>query len=308
MRTARDDRQSRRRRVRTQRWSITKTQDPADRTLRAEGSAHAYAREQGVSRRLYAFVRLLATVLLRLWFRFRVTGAEHVPDEGPAILAPNHKNFLDAFFVGLALRRHVRYMAKAELFKGPLAWLFLRLGAFPVRRGEADAEAFATSRAILAAGGLVVVFPEGTRVEEPDALGSPHHGAGRLALEAGAPIVPAAITGTSHLWRAALPKLKRVQLAFLPVVAPQPSEGRDEVSDLIDDRVWPAVREEYGRLRANPGLIAAGLAALGLGGGLLTKRRLEASRKPRPLGKVEPRKLRHPQARGRLLKRVRSLR
>ena len=143
--------------------------------------------------------------------------------------------------------------------------------------------------------GLVVVFPEGTRVEEPDALGSPHHGAGRLALEAGAPIVPAAITGTSHLWRAALPKLKRVQLAFLPVIAPQPSEGRDEVSDLIDDRVWPAVREEYGRLRANPGLIAAGLAALGLGGGLLTKRRLEASRKPRLLGTVEPRKLRHQQ-------------
>ena len=186
MRTARDDRQSLRRRVRAQRRSITKTQDPADRRSRAEASAHVYAREQGVSRRLYAFVRLLATVLLRLWFRFRVTGAEHVPAEGPAILTPNHKNFLDAFFVGLALRRHVRYMAKVKLFKGPLAWLFLRLGAFPVRRGEADAEALATSRAILAAGGLVVVFPEGTRVEEPDALGSPHHGAGRLALETGA--------------------------------------------------------------------------------------------------------------------------
>jgi len=294
--------------VRTGRTPITNTQAPADRELRAERSACAYAREQGVSPPLYAFVRLLATVLLRLWFRFRVTGTEHVPDEGPAILAPNHKNFLDAFFVGLALRRHVRYMAKVELFKGPLAWLFLRLGAFPVRRGEADAEALATSRAILAAGGLVVVFPEGTRVEEPDALGSPHHGAGRLALETGAPIIPTAITGTSHLWRGALPRRKRVQLAFLPAVPPHRSDGRDVASELIDKRVWPAVQEEYGRLRASPGMIAAGLAALGLGGGLLAKQRLEASRKPRLLGKVEPRKLRRQKARRRVLDRVRSLR
>lgn len=272
--------------------------------MAAQG-AHAYAREECVSRPLYAVVRLLAMVLLRLWFRVRITGADHVPAEGAAIIAPNHKNFLDPFFVGLAVNRRVRYMAKVELFKGPLAWLFLRLGAFPVQRGEADAEALDTSRAILAAGGLVVVFPEGTRVEEPNALGSPHHGAGRLALETGAPIIPAAITGTSHLWRCALPRLKRVQLAFLPAVAPERSESQTEVSELIDDHVWPAVREEYGRLRANPGMIAAGLAALGLSGGLIAKRRLEANGKPRLLGKVEPRKLDRARTRRRLLGRVR---
>jgi len=273
----------------------------------AELTAHAYARERGVSHPLYAFVRPLAIAVLRLWFRVRISGTEHIPADGPAIVAPNHKNFLDAFFIGLATRRHVRYMAKVELFKAPLGWLFLRLGAFPVRRGEADAEALETARTILAGGGLVVVFPEGTRVAQPDALGSPHHGAGRLALETGAPIVPAAITGTSHLWRGAIPRRKRVQLAFLPAVAPERSAGRAEVSELIDERVWPAIEEEYGRLRANPGLIAAGLAALGLGGGLLAKRRLEASRKPRLLGKVEPRKLRRNKTRRRLLKRVRSL-
>ncbi|MGZ4186647.1 MAG: lysophospholipid acyltransferase family protein [Solirubrobacteraceae bacterium] len=280
----------------------------ATQTSPVEHRAHAYAREEGVSRPLYAFVRLLAMVVLRVWFRVRVTGAEHVPADGAAIVAPNHKNFLDAFFVGITVRRHVCYMAKVELFKGPLGWLFLRLGAFPVRRGEADAEALQTARETLAAGGLVVVFPEGTRVEAPDALGSPHHGAGRLALETGAPIVPAAITGTSHLWRGALPKLKRVQLAFLPAVASKRSEECGEVSELIDDRVWLAVREEYRRLRANPGLIAAGLAAIGIGGGLLAKRQVEARRQPRPLGKVEPRKLRRKTVRERLLKRVRSLR
>lgn len=252
-------------------------------------------------------MRSLATVVLRLWFRVRVSGAEHVPADGPAIIAPNHKNFLDAFFVGIACPRPVRYMAKVELFKGPLGRLFLRLGAFPVRRGAADAEAIETARAILHAGGLVVLFPEGTRVEAPDALGSPHHGPARLALEARAPIIPAAITGTSHLWRGALPKLKRVQLTFLPGVAPVDMKGPEQVSELIDERVWPAVREEYGRLRANPGLIAAALAALGIGGGLLAKRQLEARRTPRLLGKLEPRKLRSRPGRRRLPKRVRPL-
>jgi 1-acyl-sn-glycerol-3-phosphate acyltransferase len=276
-------------------------------TSPAEYRSYAYAREHGVSRRLYACVRALAIVLLRLWFRLKVSGREHVPSEGPAILAPNHKSFLDAFFVGIATRRHVRYMAKAEIFKVPLRWLFLRLGAFPVRRGGADAQAIETARAILHAGGLVVVFPEGTRVETPDALGSPHHGAGRLALDTRAPIVPAAITGTSHLWRGALPKLKRVQVAFLPPIAP-PEHGPDEASKLIDERVWPAVREEYGRLRANAGVIAAGLAALGVGGGVLAKRRRDARRRTRLLGEVEPRKLRRQNTRRRVLKRLRSLR
>jgi 1-acyl-sn-glycerol-3-phosphate acyltransferase len=257
---------------------------------------------------LYAFVRFLAIALLRGSFRVPVSGVEHIPDQGPAIVAPNHKNFLDAFFIGIATRRHVRYMAKVELFKGPLAWLFPRLGAFPVRRGEADVEALETARTILLEGGVVVVFPEGTRVEQPDALGSPHHGAGRLALETGAPIIPAAITGTSHLWRGALPKVRRVQLTFLPAVAPEARPGHDSVSELIDDRVWPAVQEEYGRLRAKPGLIIAGLAAIGIGGGLLARRQLEATRKPRLLGKVEPRKLRRRKARTRLRARLRSLR
>ena len=143
--------------------------EPSD----AETRAHAYAREHGVSRGLYAVVRVLAIGVLRGWFRVSFIGREHIPTEGPLIVAPNHKNFLDAFFVGLATRRKVRFMAKIELFKGPLGWLFLHLGAFPVRRGEADAAALATARRILADGGLVVIFPEGTRVEQPD-RSAPH--------------------------------------------------------------------------------------------------------------------------------------
>lgn len=257
----------------------------------AERRAHERARGRGEQRALYALVRALLSPL-RAWFRLRVRGAGHIPATGPAIVAPNHKSFMDAFLIGLSTRRHVRYMAKVEIFRGPLAWLLPRLGAFPVRRGEADAESLQTARAILAAGGLVVVFPEGTRIDEPDALGSPHHGAGRLALETGAPIVPTAIVGTHRLWLGPIPKPRRVRIAFHePVEVADLGDAGDTPAELIDRRVWPAVQEEYGRLQAMPGLIAAALTALGVGG-LVARRRRATAATPRLLGFVEPRRLR----------------
>ena len=265
-----------------------------------------------VSRGLYAFVRAFAAFVLRSWFRVHISGLEHLPADGAAIVAANHKSFLDAFFIGIATRRHVRIMAKAELFKGPLGWLLTRLGVFAVRRGEADAGALTAARSILRDGGLVVVFPEGTRVDEPDALGSPHHGAGRLALDAGAPIVPAAIHGTSHLWLGPVPKPRRIEIAFLPPVGvadrPTADALRDALEDLIDRRVWPAVQDEYGRLQATPGAIAAALAALGLGGGLVARSQRRKPSRPRLLGIVEPRRLRRRSSRRRRLERLRALR
>lgn len=253
-----------------------------------------------LSRPVYAVAKAVFRGFLRLWFRIRVAGVDHVPDEGGVILAPNHKNFLDPFFIGIVLRRRVRYMAKSELYTGPLKWILPRLGAFPVHRGEADTVALGVARALLAEGEVVVLFLEGTRIAEPDVLGSPHHGAGRLALQTGAPIVPVAITGTSHLWRGALPHVRRVQIAFLPpVTAADVFEAEDAVGELIDRRVWPAVADSYGHLRSTPGAIAAALAAIGLGGGLLARRQLEARRQPRVLGKVESRRARRQERRGR---------
>ena len=225
--------------------------------------------------------------------RIRVAGREHLPDVGQAILAPNHKSFVDIFLVGITTRRRLRFMAKVELFKGPLAWLLPRLGAFPVERGKADAISFGTACAVLGQGGVVVVFPEGTRVDESNALGTPHHGAGRLAVATGAPVVPVAIAGTANLLVGPLPKPRRVWITFLPPVDP----GRmPDAVGLIDNEVWPAVADEYGRLSAIPGVVAAALAALGLGGGLLA--RSSARRQPRILGVVEPRRLRRRRARG----------
>lgn len=85
--------------------------DDADRVIEAERKAHAYARERGFSRPLYAVIRALARAVLRTWFRVRVSGAEHIPAHGGVIVAPNHKNFLDPFFIGIVARRPVRFMA-----------------------------------------------------------------------------------------------------------------------------------------------------------------------------------------------------
>jgi 1-acyl-sn-glycerol-3-phosphate acyltransferase len=236
--------------------------------------AHLLAREKGVSKPLYTLVRALMTPLLRLWFRMHVSGAGHIPQSGAAIVAPNHKSFLDSFFLAVCTPRRLRFMAKAELIDARYGRLLVRLGAFPVRRGQSDEDALETARTILGQGGLLALFPEGTRIRDPDELGHPRRGAGRLALETGAPMVPAAITGTDSLFLGPIPKPRRVQVAFsAPILVSEIAATPEGAGELVDELLWPEVEGEYRRLRARPTLVAAALAALGVGGFLLRKRR-----------------------------------
>jgi 1-acyl-sn-glycerol-3-phosphate acyltransferase len=236
--------------------------------------AHRLAREKGVSRWRYALVRGIVSPLFRAYFRMHISGADCIPSEGAAIVAPNHKSFWDSFFIGVCTRRHVRFMAKTELIEARYGRLLVRLGAFPVRRGQADEDALETARVVLSQGGLLALFPEGTRVRDPDNLGHPRRGAGRLALETGAPLVPCAIAGTENIFRGGVPVPRRVQVAFsAPIPVSELAATPDSAATLVSDTLWPEVEGEYRRLRARPTLIAAGLAALGLGGGLFLRRK-----------------------------------
>jgi 1-acyl-sn-glycerol-3-phosphate acyltransferase len=236
--------------------------------------AHRLAREKGVSRPLYTIVRALLVPFMRLYFRMHIAGAEHIPAKGPAIVAPNHKSFYDSFFIAACTRRRLRFMAKSELIDARYGRLLVRLGAFPVRRGQSDAEALETARTILRQGGLLALFPEGTRVRDPEGLGHPKRGAAHIALDTGAPLVPCAITGTEALFAGPFPKPRRVQVAFsAPIPVEQLAPTPEVAGQLIEETVWPDVEGEYRRLRARPTLIAAALAALGIGGGLLLRRR-----------------------------------
>ena len=122
---------------------------------------HERARGRGVNPVVYWAVRALLEPFFHLYFRFRRDGREHIPAEGPVIIAANHRSFLDPFVIGMMTRRPVYYVAKRELFANRLVgWFLSSLGAFPVTRGAADQDMFATARSILARGGVVLIFPE----------------------------------------------------------------------------------------------------------------------------------------------------
>jgi 1-acyl-sn-glycerol-3-phosphate acyltransferase len=149
---------------------------------------------------VYELVRILTTLYGWTFFRARSLDADKVPPSGPVILAPNHFSFMDHFFLGMGLRRKVRFMAKSQLFKRPMQFIYTHGGVFPVRRGARDEEAFITAEKILADGGCVAMYCEGGRSRTGkvgDKGAKP--GIGRLALESGATIVPVAIYGSSKV-------------------------------------------------------------------------------------------------------------
>ena len=237
-------------------------------------AAHRFARDKGISRPVYGLTRGIVVPLFRAYFRMRIDGAGHIPRDGAAVIAPNHKSFYDSFFFALATPRPMRFMAKDELISPWYGAYLARLGAFPVRRGESDEEALETAREILRDGGLLALFPEGTRIRDPDTLGTPKRGAARLALEAGAPIVPAAITGTDGLFAGPFPKPKRVQVAFEEPIPVHELAATPEVAgELIEEHVWPQVERSWRRLRSRKTVAAALLAAAGVGGGVVATRR-----------------------------------
>jgi 1-acyl-sn-glycerol-3-phosphate acyltransferase len=152
---------------------------------------------------VYEATRVLLTLYSWVFFRVRGIDPENVPAAGPVILAPNHFSFLDHFFLGVAIRRKVRFMAKSQLFKPPMQFVFSHGGVFPVRRGHADEEAFITANAILDAGGCIAMYAEGGRSRTGKVGENVKRGIGRLALESGAPVVPIGIHGSSRVrnWR-----------------------------------------------------------------------------------------------------------
>jgi 1-acyl-sn-glycerol-3-phosphate acyltransferase len=148
---------------------------------------------------VYELTRLVTSLYAYTFFRARPISTEKVPGSGAVILAPNHFSFMDHFLMGCYIRRKVRFMAKSQLFKRPMQFIFSHGGVFPVRRGARDEEAFRTAKAILARGGAITMYCEGGRSRSGRLADHAKAGIGRLALETGAPIVPIAIHGSSRI-------------------------------------------------------------------------------------------------------------
>lgn len=176
--------------------------------------------------RLYTFCRWIAVPLFGGLYRCRCRGAGHLPAEGPAIVVVNHKALVDPVVIGMVCDRPLRYMAKKELFRNPLLrWLITTLGAFPVDRGAGDRRALETSLAVLAAGGVLLMFPEGHRHRD-DAVHEFLPGVGLIALRSGAPVVPAASKGTAELWRHGRPGFPALRVALGPPLDLSDLKGR----------------------------------------------------------------------------------
>jgi glycerol-3-phosphate dehydrogenase (NAD(P)+) len=226
-----------------------------------------HARTKGVNRCVYWFFRALFQPFFAIWLRMGRVGREHIPTTGPAILACNHRSFLDPFVIAMLTRRPVYSMAKEELFKGRIrSWLLVRVGAFPVRRGTGDLEAMETARAILQRGDIVIMFPEGTRVRRGP-LGHPHSGAGRLALETGAPLIPVAINGTQNVRRGWRIRPRRITVrAGAPMDFGRADRVSSSLAAAVTDRVWANVEVQWEWLGGTPPLRRAVVLGAGAWG------------------------------------------
>jgi 1-acyl-sn-glycerol-3-phosphate acyltransferase len=191
---------------------------------------------------VYNVVAFLTWPVLHGLYRLRVRGLENLPSSGGFVLTCNHVSSFDPWPLGMPLwpKRWLRFMAKSELYWWPARLVLDGAGAFKVRRGLADVEAIETAVRLAREGHTVVMFPEGTRrtkglMKKHEAR--PRTGAARIALEAGVPLVPAAVAGTDRLLR-----LSRLRVAYGSPV---------DIDDLrASDDVRAAAQEATDRLMA----------------------------------------------------------
>ncbi|HEU4600195.1 MAG TPA: lysophospholipid acyltransferase family protein, partial [Solirubrobacterales bacterium] len=194
----------------------------------------------------YTLVRLLVTLPTLLIYRVRAIGRENVPQGGPLILAPNHFSQMDHFFVGIYLRRKIRFMAKSQMFGPPvLTYIYKHGGVIPVRRGNHDEKAFETAFEVLGQGEMLLIYAEGGRSRSGE-LGEPKRGIGRVALESGAPVVPVAIFGSAGVrkWkRLRFPRIT-VQFGEPLTFAVEGAPSRERQLEVATE-VFTRVREMY---------------------------------------------------------------
>jgi 1-acyl-sn-glycerol-3-phosphate acyltransferase len=202
----------------------------------------------------YRFVVYVSRPVTRWVYRMRVRGVEHVPTTGGCVLAANHLSNLDPWPLGIALwPRQLHFMAKEELYLPVMGTLLRWAGAFPVRRGEGDVEAFRTAVRLCQSGRIIAMFPEGTRRQKglfKKRQPKVHPGTVRIALAAGVPLIPAAVAGTDRLSR-----LGPVRVVFgppVPVEDLRALRSRDAAKE-ASDRLWAEITRLEAELAAEAG-------------------------------------------------------
>jgi len=156
------------------------------------------------NKKLYKFLKLIYSSLLKILYRPRAVALENIPNDGPIIFVGNHTHAFDPVVVMTYTNRIVHYMAKESLFKGFHGKLFESIGLIKVYRNRKNPLAVVEAENILNKGGAVGIFPEGTRNKTQQELLKFRHGAVRIAKKTNAKIVPFAIRGKYKLFRKGL--------------------------------------------------------------------------------------------------------
>jgi 1-acyl-sn-glycerol-3-phosphate acyltransferase len=143
---------------------------------------------------LHDFGRWFARGPFSLPFRVRVEGRSRMPSAGPVVVVANHSSMVDGPVLFGVLPRRVVFLIKQEMFRGAAGWGLRRIGQLAVRRGEPDRAPLLAAQKVLRAGGVIGVFPEGTRGAGD--VSNAQQGAAWLARSTGAVVVPVACRGT----------------------------------------------------------------------------------------------------------------
>ena len=182
-------------------------------------------------------------LMLRILWRFRKGGAEYIPQKGGVIIASNHAAYVDPPFLGAASPRELSYLAKRELFNnGLFGWLIGKYNAFPITRGSFDRKGMSQAMKLLKERKALLLFPEGTRSRDGNLM-EPKLGVGKIAIQAGVPIVPAYIGNSKDLLSTFLRREKLVILFGSPILKswldeiPKDKEGYKRIGQEIMSRI-----------------------------------------------------------------------
>jgi 1-acyl-sn-glycerol-3-phosphate acyltransferase len=175
-------------------------------------------------------IRPVGLGLSKVLWRTSYKGLENVPLSGGVVIAANHQTYIDPFWVGLPIKRPLRFLAWDEAFDWPVVGKLMQLfGAWPLQLEGSDPTAIRRSLQWLKDGGAVVIFPEGARCEPAGELVRFKNGAVRLAMEAGVPVLPVTIRGGNRVWPRGwrLPRFARVEVTYHPLLTITPEPGEE---------------------------------------------------------------------------------
>jgi len=202
---------------------------------------------------LYRVLRVLVHLINRTVFRTTVTPEGRVPVEGPVIIAPVHRSFIDFFVASEVTKRKLHYMAKDSLWKsGLLARILPSVGAFPVHRESADREALRRAQAVLDAGEVLILFPEGERRTGP-VIEELHEGVAFLAARTGATVVPVGIGGSASVMPKGtkIPRPRHIHMEVGEAIAPPERSGSGRVPrsriHLLTEQLTTSLQALYDR-------------------------------------------------------------